>query len=269
MKTQGWVLALVLWAGFAAAAQAGTYVVTASTLNVRSGPGTGYSIIGTLSYGTVVNVTEASGGWSHISSPKTGWVSSTYLQAAATGTSCRWAGIRDASFEYWARAQGFSDGNAAIRSYYDQQLAWLTQNTDAKAVSLTTYATLWSSPPSGSTAENALINADAYNGFEETGRFYFKIAFSGNNYDHAGVASPTSGGRADVRNAVVNTYDCGSLRWRSAAMHEATHLLRDDGFHHTFGASNWCIMDNYDIWNVSSPAKSICPTCITRVNQVQ
>lgn len=42
----------------------GNYTVTAqSGLRVRSGPGTGYSVLGTLPYGTGVTVTEASGEW--------------------------------------------------------------------------------------------------------------------------------------------------------------------------------------------------------------
>ena len=74
--------------GLAAAALIGTFsvpavkghTVTASSLNVRSGPGYGYSIIGTLRYGTVVNTVSTSGAWTKINSPKTGWVYSAYLK---------------------------------------------------------------------------------------------------------------------------------------------------------------------------------------------
>ncbi len=55
------------------------HTVNVSSLNVRSGPGTGYSVIWTLSKGTVVNVVSTSGSWSKINSPKTGWVYSAYL----------------------------------------------------------------------------------------------------------------------------------------------------------------------------------------------
>lgn len=41
----------------------GYYGVTADVLNVRSGPGTGYSVIGTLTYGQAVLVTSISNGW--------------------------------------------------------------------------------------------------------------------------------------------------------------------------------------------------------------
>lgn len=50
--------------------------VTASTLNVRSGPGTSYSVTGRLSSGDIVTVTRVSGAWAYIG---TGWVSTAYL----------------------------------------------------------------------------------------------------------------------------------------------------------------------------------------------
>ena len=65
----------------ALAAQAHT--VTADVLNVRSGPGYGYRVIGTLRYGTVVLVVGTSGAWSKISSPRSGWVYSAYLKNTA------------------------------------------------------------------------------------------------------------------------------------------------------------------------------------------
>ena len=63
------------------------YVSTSSSnLNVRSGAGTSYSIIGSLSKGTAVTVTQTSGNWSYITSPTTGWVSSQYLSSSAVTT---------------------------------------------------------------------------------------------------------------------------------------------------------------------------------------
>ena len=56
--------------------------VTATSLNVRSGAGTSYSVITKLSKGTVVDVIEsASNGWKKIktSNGTTGWVSGDYL----------------------------------------------------------------------------------------------------------------------------------------------------------------------------------------------
>ena len=60
------------------------YVSTNSkNLNVRSGAGY-YSIIGSLRKGTAVTVAEIRAGWSRITSPLNGWVSSTYLSSYAS-----------------------------------------------------------------------------------------------------------------------------------------------------------------------------------------
>ena len=57
-----------------------TKVVTATNLNVRSGAGTNYSVIGSLKNGTIVPVISESNGWSKINyNGKTGYVSSNYL----------------------------------------------------------------------------------------------------------------------------------------------------------------------------------------------
>lgn len=55
--------------------------VTASALNVRSGPGTSYSVVGKLSKGDTVTVTKTSGAWAYIG---TGWVSTAYLTKTVT-----------------------------------------------------------------------------------------------------------------------------------------------------------------------------------------
>ncbi|MCC3863260.1 SH3 domain-containing protein [Terrisporobacter petrolearius] len=61
-----------------------TKYVNTSTLNVRSGPSTSYSVIGTLSSGTKIGVISTSNGWSKIKyNNKTGYVSSEYLSSNA------------------------------------------------------------------------------------------------------------------------------------------------------------------------------------------
>ncbi|MEF9991134.1 MAG: SH3 domain-containing protein [Romboutsia sp.] len=57
-----------------------TKIVTATSLNFRSGPGTSYSKLGNLSKGTEVGVISESNGWAKISyNGKVGYVSSQYL----------------------------------------------------------------------------------------------------------------------------------------------------------------------------------------------
>ena len=65
------------------------YVSTNSkNLNVRSGAGTNYRVVGSLRKGTAVTVAESNGSWSRITSPVSGWVSSSYLSSSyATSTS--------------------------------------------------------------------------------------------------------------------------------------------------------------------------------------
>ncbi|MBQ7160209.1 MAG: InlB B-repeat-containing protein [Clostridia bacterium] len=60
----------------------GVYVVTASSLNMRSGPGTDYSIVGVLSNGDAIVVTQTSGKWAYTTyGTKSGWCSMNYLLA--------------------------------------------------------------------------------------------------------------------------------------------------------------------------------------------
>jgi N-acetylmuramoyl-L-alanine amidase len=61
--------------------------VKADTLNVRSGAGTSYSIVGTLKKGNVVEYTQTSNGWANITYGSVkGWVSATYLGSVSTTT---------------------------------------------------------------------------------------------------------------------------------------------------------------------------------------
>lgn len=58
-----------------------TATINASSLNIRSGPGTGYTLVGSAAKGDKVTVLEQSGDWSKIknSAGVTGWVLTKYL----------------------------------------------------------------------------------------------------------------------------------------------------------------------------------------------
>ena len=59
----------------------GTYKVTASALNIRSGPSTSYTSLGTLPEGTEVEITALSGIWCRFSyNGSDAWLSSNYLE---------------------------------------------------------------------------------------------------------------------------------------------------------------------------------------------
>ncbi len=65
----------------------GEYVVTASTLNVRSAPSTSATTIGQLTYGTVVTVIAAGEGWAEIAyGDVNAFVSMSYLESISTDT---------------------------------------------------------------------------------------------------------------------------------------------------------------------------------------
>ncbi len=66
------------------ASQEGT--VTAGTLNVRSGPSTDYSVIGTVNSGTAIDIISTENGWHQINiDGMTGFVSSQYISVTGSG----------------------------------------------------------------------------------------------------------------------------------------------------------------------------------------
>ena len=71
--------AIVLLSTAAAFAQPG---VATGSVNVRTGPGTGYSKVGTLSTGEYVDVKQCQGSWCFVdrNAGTDGWVSANYLQ---------------------------------------------------------------------------------------------------------------------------------------------------------------------------------------------
>ena len=65
-----------------------TGTITATSLNVRSGAATTYSILGTLSNGKTVTIYEESNGWYKINyNGGYGWVSKTYVSTGTTSGS--------------------------------------------------------------------------------------------------------------------------------------------------------------------------------------
>lgn len=62
--------------------------VTASSLNVRSGPSTSYTIVTTVKKNDKVNILQSSNGWYKIetASGKQGWASSSYISISDSNT---------------------------------------------------------------------------------------------------------------------------------------------------------------------------------------
>ena len=55
-------------------------VITPIGVNIRSGPGTGYAVVGGLGYGARVSTYGSSGGWHRVNG---GWISSSYTSAGS------------------------------------------------------------------------------------------------------------------------------------------------------------------------------------------
>ena len=104
--------------------------VQATSLNVRSGPGVGYSIVGKLDYGAqvmVINEAAASDGavWYQIrftgsgGVAATGYVLSTYIKFPATYTT-------DTNFETYLTAQGFPESyRPGLRELHSRYPQWI------------------------------------------------------------------------------------------------------------------------------------------------
>lgn len=102
----------------------GTVVTSSSALNVRSGAGTSYSIIGSLANGTVITILGSAKSTSGetwykyaYSSSKTGYVSSNYIKTSTVTT--------DSSFETYMTKQGFPDSyKAGLRALHAAHPNW-------------------------------------------------------------------------------------------------------------------------------------------------
>lgn len=77
----GIAVAAAAAAVFLPAAQAAPGVTT-SNVNVRSGPGTGYAVVDTVTRGTRVDVQRCQGSWCFVEKPgPDGWISASFLSA--------------------------------------------------------------------------------------------------------------------------------------------------------------------------------------------
>lgn len=120
----------VLPSAFSVYGEERTATVTATTLNVRSGPGTGNSIVGQITNGTAVTVlgqTTGSDGltWYQIrftgssGASSVGYVSGTYLRFAASYSA-------DADFEAYLNSQGFPESyRPALRELHAKYPQWV------------------------------------------------------------------------------------------------------------------------------------------------
>lgn len=78
----------------------GDYIVTADSLNVRSGAGTSFSILGTLSKDDKIEVIKFNENWGKISfAGREGWISISYLRSAETAVYTVYYKVGEGSFK--------------------------------------------------------------------------------------------------------------------------------------------------------------------------
>ena len=100
------------------------YVNSEKGLNVRSGPSTDYSVIGTLSNGSKIEVTGESGGWYRFDyNGKDGFVATKYTATQASDSNGSNAPADDNTTSSTAAADGDSESKLAI--FDDSTLVYL------------------------------------------------------------------------------------------------------------------------------------------------
>jgi len=104
-------------------------IVTASVLNIRSGPNTSYKIVGTVKKGNTVYITNTKTGWYKISSgSKSGWVSSKYIKKTLTripaSTVNKMKSLGASKQLILVTAENESTRNVLIETYENSENSW-------------------------------------------------------------------------------------------------------------------------------------------------
>lgn len=107
------------------------YHVTAGTLNMRSGPGTGYGIVSQLAYGTGCTLIKSSGNWRKVKTfdGRVGWVSRTYLvrrTSAWVATNGSNLNVRKGPGTYSAVLGSLPNGTKVTVKYTNGNWAYIT-----------------------------------------------------------------------------------------------------------------------------------------------
>ncbi|MCB1036777.1 MAG: hypothetical protein KDD47_23325, partial [Acidobacteria bacterium] len=198
------------------------------------------------------------------------------LAAPASARLVYYAILCDASFNSIAVSKGYPACSDMIREEFVKKgIKFINDNTSADTGGVTYYVSgSWSSPAAGSTSGTFLDSADNYSGFEEQSPWHFKIAFTGKQMSDKAGGSFTKwrgGGGANV--AVVSYKEVGganNIVWPSTALHEVTHLLRDDGYHHNDDGSTFrtCVMDRLDYSSYTGIIlHEVCSYCRGQINR--
>lgn len=113
--------------------------VTATTLNIRSGPSTNYKVVGTLKKGATVSITSSKTGWYKITAgTKTGWVSSKYIRKStsriASSTVNNMKTLGASKQLIIVTADNETTRNVVIETFEKYESGWKKRNTFAGVI---------------------------------------------------------------------------------------------------------------------------------------
>ncbi len=113
--------------------------VTATTLNIRSGPSTNYRVVATIKKGETVSITSSKTGWYKITvGTKTGWVSSKYIRKStsriASSTVNNMKTIGTSKQLIIVTADNESTRNVVIETFEKYDSGWKKRNTFAGVI---------------------------------------------------------------------------------------------------------------------------------------
>jgi hypothetical protein len=112
-----------MFALYFSAALSGPMCVKATSLNIRTGPGTNYGTAGSLSDGVAVDVVSTSNGWSQLSSGN--YVSSQYLVTCPTVQRCTTANLNVRELPVNGRVIKTLASGAAVTVYGKSHNGWV------------------------------------------------------------------------------------------------------------------------------------------------
>ncbi len=226
---------------------ASAHTVNTDTLNVRSGPGTSYTIVGTLKRGTQVSTSTVSGAWTKITSPLAGWVYSAYLaNTPHIPYPNLWGAVpaRPAEF-FFPPCVNLRDTTVVIR--------WRTANPRTGTVS---YGTTSSYGSVSRSATPGTIHKVYLDGLAPATRYFYRVAVDGTSAAMTGTFVTPGAGLTKIRAVFLGevhypSYVSYVAKFAPLIRKFSPHLVIESGDMMDYGAqdSNWAsYMQNSTAW---------------------
>ena len=158
-----------------------------------------------------------------------------FSPSAAKAVDVHFAFVCDISFEVIATKKGYPSCNDMIREEFVKKgLKFINDNSLANIPTPVYFIPgSWNSPASGSSLGAFLGSLDDLSSWEEQSRWHFIIGFTGRRMGEGAGWSVTKWRQQPNAGVAVVSYilqdNSANTVWASTALHEAGHLLRDDG----------------------------------------